>query len=343
MNVFCDLHHGDLYESFRILFEKRLEWNLYRPIGLEWFREGYWRIAEPYGNAIDTVKQFLGIENTPWDCYKNLNGNYRLDDGIYYIYDPVHDVHQKAITLDKFKELPIDIVISSIPAHYVSFAQLIKDHKPQAKHIAHMGNNYWNTDVNNVMCSTATYDVPKDKNVVFYHQEFDLNIFRYVPAMNFRNITSFVNLLPRSDLYVSYRAALPGFNFYSYGAGCPNGTVTGIRHIAGEIQKSTFGWHVKPGGDGFGHVWHNWYACGRPVITDFNDYKGKLGGLLFEDGITGIDIGNCSVLSGADKIRYFSKPENYKIMSKNAYERFKQVVNFDNEYNEIVWFLEDLK
>lgn len=339
--VFADLHHSDLYESFRLLFEKRMGWELYRPIGMSWFSQGYWKIAEPYGNDMGTVKQFLGLDNGPWDCYKNLNGDYKLDNGIYYVWDPVHEVHQKAITLEKFKEMPIDIVISSIPAHYVSFEKLIKDFKPGAKHIAQMGNNYWTTDVKNVMCSTTTF-APADKNAIFYHQEFDLDIFRYVPALNFRNVTSFVHLLPRRDLYEKYKSALPEFKFKACGISCPDGTVPGLKDVAQAMQNSTFGWHVKPGGDGFGHIWHNYYACGRPVITDFNDYNGKLGGLLFEDGVTGIDIGNCSVEVGAAKIRYFSMHGNFEKMSKSAYERFKQVVDYDKEFQGITGFLERL-
>ena len=317
--VFADLHHSDLYESFRLLFEKRLGWQLFRPIGMDWFYQGYWKIAEPYGNHPDTVKQFLGLDNGPWDCYKNLNGNYKLDDGIYYVWDPVHEVHQKAITLEKFKELPVDIVISSIPSYYYSFEKLIQDHKPKAKHIAHMGNNFWNTDVKNVMCSMTTFTPANHKNVVFYHQEFDLNTFVYSPVVNYQYITSFVNLLPRSDLYNHYSYHLPEFNFLACGMGCPDGTITGLQKIARLMRNSTFGWHVKPGGDGYGHIWHNWYACGRPIITDFNDYRGKMGGLLFEDGVTGIDIGNCSIEAGVAKIRFYSKPWNYEKMSKKAY------------------------
>ena len=60
VNVFCDFHHHSLLRSFVLLFENRFNWNVYRPIGMEWFYEGYWG----YNNIEATAKQFLDIETT---------------------------------------------------------------------------------------------------------------------------------------------------------------------------------------------------------------------------------------------------------------------------------------
>ncbi|MCJ7634401.1 hypothetical protein MUP77_18670, partial [Candidatus Bathyarchaeota archaeon] len=65
-NVFVELHHGDLFFSLHLLFEERLEMNLFRPIGMAWFEKGFFKIAEPYGNAPDTIDQFLGVPNAAW-------------------------------------------------------------------------------------------------------------------------------------------------------------------------------------------------------------------------------------------------------------------------------------
>ena len=40
--ILADFHHGDLFESHRLVFVDRFGWELCRPIGLEWFQEGYW-------------------------------------------------------------------------------------------------------------------------------------------------------------------------------------------------------------------------------------------------------------------------------------------------------------
>ena len=105
--IFTDLHHGDLFYSLHRLFVERLGWELYRPIGLDWFNAGYWKIAEPYGNAQDTINQYLEINHAGYHQYKNLNGEHYVEDDIYHVYDPGHDYYQKAITLEKFKSMKL--------------------------------------------------------------------------------------------------------------------------------------------------------------------------------------------------------------------------------------------
>lgn len=342
MNIFADYHHGGLYKSLKLLFEDRLGWNLYRPIGMEWFYNGFWNIADPYPNPVDTAEQYLEINNYGFDQYKYLNGTHYVKDGVYHVWDAAEEIHHKGITFDMFKQMQIDIVISSIQAHDISYARLISEHKPGAKHIAHMGNIYQTTDVKNVMCSTAPYSVPEGKNVVFYHQEFPLDIFKYEEPKETKKITSLVNLHPRGDLYEQYKNALSEFEFKSFGSGCPDGTVTGSHNMASEMARSTFGWHVKPGGDGFGHVIHNWFACGRPIITNGSDYYDKLAGILLEDEVTCIDLEQGTFDQNLEKIRKWSEPENHIKMCQNVRERFSQLVNFDEEEKEIRKFLDKL-
>ncbi len=344
MNVLADFHHFDLYYSLQLLFEKRLGWELYRPIGMDWFEGGYWKIAEPYGNNPDTVRQYLDINTMAWDPHKNLNGgtnNYEKD-GVYHIWDPIHEIFQKAITLEKFKEIPIDIVISSYQPHDESFARLIKDYKPKVKHIAQMGNTYQTTEVKNVMCSTMPYPIPPDKNVVFYHQEFDLDVFKYSPPQATSKITSFVNLLPMPEVYRLYKSRLPDFDFKAYGAGSLDGTITGLGAISKIMSESDFGWHIKPGGDGFGHIIHNWFACGRPVLTNFSDYNDKLAGFLLQDGKTALNLEACGFEENINRILYYSIPENYQAMCEDAHKKFKEVVDFDREFIELKKFLEKI-
>src|SRR5574337_1850875 len=126
MKIFTDLHHGDLFYSIHALFEKRLNIEVYRPIGLDWFYKGYWRIAEPYGNAIDTVKQYLDINDHGFDQYKNLNGNNYKQDNVYHVYEPVHQYYQRAITFEQFKSMKFDIIMSTVECHdqpYLRLAQ----------------------------------------------------------------------------------------------------------------------------------------------------------------------------------------------------------------------------
>lgn len=340
MNVFTQLHHGDLFESLRLLFEKRLGWNLYRPIGESWFTHGYWHLAEPYGNNPVTVKQFLSTETATWDPFVNLNGNYTVEDGIYHIYDPIRKSHQKAITYEKFMEMPIDIVISSYQPDDISYKELAQ--KKHAKFIVQMGNIFQTTDAENVMCSTMPYPVPAGKNVVFYHQEFDTEIFKYVPPTQSKKITSFVMLLPEGGKYYDQKAEMPDYEFRAYGMGCPDGVISGLEKIAEEMQQSMFGWHIKPQGDGFGHIIHNWAASGRPIITQFSDYGNKLAGQLLREGETAINMDGLTPKDIAKRIRDCSEPEKHTAMCEATYKRFIQICNFDREFEQIKVFLSNL-
>lgn len=337
--VFCDYHHGGLYYSLHLLFEKRLGWELYRPIGLDWFYQGYWKIAEPYGNNIDTVCQYLDTNLRTWSLFENMNGDYMSSDGIYHTYDGSEGFHHKAITLEKFKELDIDIIISSIPTHDMTFRKLIKDYKPNATHISQVGNIYQHSNVPNVLCSTIPTSVISGQNVVFYHQEFDLDKFFFVPPMNFNRISSLVPLLPMRNLFEGYRRTLPEFEFRAYGPGCPDGNITGTNNIAKTMQQSTFGIHLKPEGDGFGHVIWNWAFCGRPLIIYGSHYRNKSAGVFLKDGITCIDIEGLSVTEGASKIRYYAEPERHRLMCQNIYNLAKENCDFDKEEIEIRKFL----
>lgn len=342
MRVLSDFHHGDLYRSLQMLFEKRLGWELYRPIGMDWFEEGFWKIAEPYGNYIGTVRQFLDPNiGGEYDSGKNLNANYKLEDGIYRVWDPGNESHQRAITLKTFKEMDIDIVISSYGPHDDAYERLIREYKSKAKHVSQVGNIYQGSSVKNVMCSTAPFRTNPDQNIVFYHQEFDLNTFKYVHPGNSSDITSFVNCLPEKEVFDWYKGSLPEFRFRAFGAACPDGTIQSLKSIADIMSNSMFGWHLKPGGDGYGHCAHNWSACGRPVIIKGSQYRGKLAGRLFIHEKTCIDLERYSNQTNAvSAIRYYSEPARHLEMCENMYAKFKEVVDFDAEEIELIKFFE---
>jgi hypothetical protein len=322
-----------------MLFEKRLGWNLYRPIGEEWFTRGYWKIAEPYGNYPGTIRQYLSTEVGTYDPFKNLNGSYTLDNGIYNVYDPIRKNFQKAITYEKFMSMKFDFIVSSIPAHDEPFARLARERG--AKHIAQMGNIFQGTNARNVICSCMPFEAP-DKHIIFYHQEFPLDIFNYVDPIPTRKIKSFVMLLPSPEKYEAQKAEMPDFEFKAHGMGCPDGVVCGLQNIAMSMKESMFGWHIKPYGDGFGHIIHNWAACGRPIITDFIDYYDKLAGKLLIDGVTAINVNSMSPKGIAQKIRFFAEPERHQKMCEAMRDQFKKVVDFEAEFIQMKQFLNDV-
>ena len=344
MKVFADLHHSDLYHSLYLLFVKRLGFDLYRPIGLEWFHQGFWKIAAPYNNAIETVNQYLAIANTGWDQYTNLNGNHYFQDDIYYVFDHGHDYYQKAITLPQFRDTQFDIIIASIPSHIGPYQRLVQKFQPKAKMIFQIGNPNWNSNisrVNNILCSTAPFNVPNNTNIVFYHQELDPDFFKYELPVNHKRVHSYVHYMKKMDRLASYQKHLQDWQFMTYGAGMTK-SLRGAKKVAEEMIRAGWTWHYKPRGDGFGHVIHGSYACGRPTIVDSSPYQNQSGGLLLEDKITCIDISKRSVQENIKLLREFADPEKHLKLCRNSYKRFRDVVNYDVEEQQIRKFIERL-
>lgn len=342
MNIFCDYHHGGLYKSLKVLLEDRLGHKLYRPIGLDWFDEGYWKIAEPYNNAPETIGQFLGINHLGFDKMKNLNGNHYVEDEIYYVRDINEKIYHKGITLKKFKEMQFDVVISSYQPHDYPYEDLVKKYQPKAKLVAQIGNINQGTHIKNVMASSLEFYPQEGQRVIYYHQEFDTEVYKYLEPKPSNKITSFVNLLPEPQVFDEYKNSLPEYNFKAYGSCCPDGNMGTPEGIAQEMADSLFGWHIKPGGDGFGHVIHNWFACGRPVILWKSPYFGKMAESLMEDGITCINLEEHNKQENINLIRKYSEPEEYIKLCQNVLHRFKEIVDFDREAGEMRNFLNNL-
>lgn len=350
MNILVDFHHNDLFFGLQLLFEKRLGHLLYRPIGEEWFNEGFWKIAEPYGNDPGTIKQYLDIGSTSKDGYPPLNEVRKESDGIYSFQDKHNESYNFGITLEAFKKIKFDIIIASIPKHIEPYKRLISQYQPNAKFIFQVGNIWWHENMNwseipNLMSSTAKYEVPSSTNAVFYHQEFDLNIFKPQYKKSTRQITNFVNCLTQTAWFPQYyemKVMLPEYEFKSYGGSNDNGVIETTQQIANIMNESYFGFHCKKYGDGFGFTIHEWMACGKPIITHISDYKDKLGGLLLEDGVTCIDLDQHTVEETCEIIRNMSE-KKYDFMCQSCYQRFGNVVNYSREELDIKDFLGKLQ
>jgi hypothetical protein len=334
MNVFSDEHNDALFQFLRILFERRLGWNLYRPIGYEWYRNLCWR----YSDNPATVDQYLKIPNDA-----------EFKDGIYYIKERRHNEVDKCITFDKFKEMKIDIMIASVVNHELPYHTLCGLHFNHPKLIRVIGN--WGESIDfelskNIIATAKTVPIPQGINVVFCHQEFDLNLFSYKPPAVRNSIKNFMNCLPDSKdfpMWGLYKSLLPDFDWKMHGILGEDGIIGNVNDMVPAMQNSTFIWHVKYGGDGFGHVVHNAYACGRPLITKGSYYTDKLAGALMIDGETCIDLEKHTTEENVKLIREFSQPEKHNQMCENSYKRFKEVVDYDKEFEDIKKFLERLQ
>lgn len=346
MRVLCDFHHTSLLRSLVLLFEGRLGADLYRPIGMEWFHTGYWAINDQE----DTARQFLALESQPIDNTPPLNqAEWERADGTYDILDPGGKTSHRACTLAFFQQNRFDYVIASIPAHVPLFKRLIAEYQPQAKLIVQMGNNWDLTQYQdcNVLASIAP-QLGAGPKTMFYHQEFDLEVFHDTPVPAARKVYSFVNVIRNTGIgwndYSELKRLMErlGWEFRSFGGQCPDGNMNGAHETASKMREAAFIFHVKPGGDGFGHVIHNAYAVGRPLITRPSHYRGQLAEQLLVPG-TFVDLdryGRGEVKNILTRLMH--DPDALERMGRAAAARFDEVVNYEAEAKEISQWLTTL-
>ncbi len=347
MLVFSDRHHESLYSSLVMLFEDRLGGELYYPLGMEWYEQGYWNV---YPHPA-TAKQYLSLDQLyhPEDGTPPLNQIMEIHEGIFSVESTDTHKYIKGIRLDKFKEMRFDILIATLPQHIEPFKKLISTYQPQAKLIYQIGNQ-WNIDltvVKNVMAS-ANIDIPKDVNGVIYHQEFDLNIFDYTPVPMAKKIYSFINCLSMVDIYrkdwelfLELERLLPDWEFKSFGGQCRDGWCNGTKELADKMKEAAFIFACKNEGDGYGHVIHNAAAIGRPLIVRKSDYDGKLAEPLLEMS-TSIYVDNKTPQEIASEIQETHDNGFDYLKGKRIYTKFKEQVNFDHEIHKIRNFLDFL-
>ena len=355
MKIFLDNHHEELTESLRILFEDRMGWEVYRPIGLEWYHEGYWHIYP----ALATAEQYLGLHvgkalQQKWqedpssiEHHRHFNPNVlENSDGIYDIGSVVYpNKRYLGITLERFKSTPFDVILSSIPSHARVFNELIQLYQPQAKHIFQVGNN-WTYDfpVKNILSSSklAFDSLSTDKHAIFYHQEFSLQTFSFVDSFNPTSIYNMLHYMKDTDKFFEVEKRLPGWLCKCHGAGNrEKSRGPSILDVANCFREMGFLWHVKREGDGYGYNVFHAAARGRPIITRCKHYQGMTAAPLLVHGETCLDLDQCNIVETVQKLQEMAG--NYSFHSQAIHDKFKQQVDFDEEAKQIKNFLENLQ
>lgn len=385
MKVFCDYHHRDLINSMCHLFEKRVGAELYVPWGIEYYTNGYWHVVD---SGIENVsKQFL------CDIFNQTNSQDTIqkESGIVEIKTNDGKLPFKGMTLDTFRNTKFDILISTLPGNIDSMMKLKNEYQPSAKFILEVGNNWGSVwkDVSNLLNSTTqTYIggtdmrnptsvslyylldkadlykgyfkrfknkvTNKQCNMVYFHPEFDLNIFKLDNTnKNPYSIANLRHLCDTTEVFNKIESYLPNWECKMYGLNNRDGELKTDYEIANTINKFGFIYHVKPHGDGYGYNIHQTYAQGSVLITD-SSYMCSGGNknewftcqLLFDiehydTNPTFVDVSGYDYTKIINRIKYIS--ENYYDVQKNIIHQFKKVVDFDYEYeNYIKVFLENL-
>jgi hypothetical protein len=336
MKVLADYHHHDLWESMELL-AARLGWELYRPIGMEWFEQGYWNHERKWhGDAV--ARQYL----QPWHSDDLLHPEYwrRLDTS--------HGRQLKMLTLDQARHADLDLVISTL-AH---------NHEGMHRFATEVGATF-GLQIGNVRFSpidmqedrwdlaafglvSGIMPVPPPKPHVVYHQEFALRDYVPPPRGERLRISSFVQCYPQSPTYGALQALAPmapDMDWKVYGAygeapadDYAAGNIDVCSEVADAMQASDIAWHAKAWSDGYGHVIHNWFALGRVVFGLEGYYANQMAGPLWVDGVTSIDIERRSQEEVLRELRSLRDDEDRHLrMSENAAARFREIVNFDEE------------
>jgi glycosyltransferase involved in cell wall biosynthesis len=338
MKVLLDYHHHDLWESMELLCE-RLGWTLLRPIGMEWFDEGYWnferawhgdRVARQY---LETWGSDVWYESDGWTGWTRL--------------DHSHKRRHKLVTLEQARAIKPDIVIASVAHNHEGLARFASE--VGATFGIHLGNvRFSHIDMKEDRWDLAKFGIvttnlpePVDTPHVVVHQEFALGPY-VPPALNDpHRVASFVNCFAENERgYAQFREVAhlaPDLDwrvFGSYGSVAEDeyaaGNIGVCADVAKAMQATDIAWHTKQWSDGFGHVIHNWFAVGRPVVGFQWYYKDQLAGPLWQEGVTSYDITD----KPADDVRNLIRSiddDAIRRMSENAYRRFREVVNFDEE------------
>jgi hypothetical protein len=333
--MLVDFHHSSLMRSLVMLFEERLGIDVYRPIGMEWYHEGYWTLNDQE----DTARQYLEYGSQPIDNTPPLNTLVSQPTaGVFSVFDAGRCSAHKAITYDAFMAERFDYVLFSQPRASMMYSLLarLKD----ATLLQQVGNNEMSWSGVPTLASLKPRG--DDPRVCYYHQEFNTGLFypssppRHVSPPK---ISTFVNVLHENPQgwqdYNDLKSLLAAVaKVQSFGGQCENGSCDGPWDVARTMRNASMVLHSKGGGDGYGHVIYSAFCAGKPMILRPSQYKDMLAEELIQalDGhFVNLDEG---VALAADKIRHLLRPENYPELAEmgaKSRQAFEQCVSFEED------------
>lgn len=339
IRVLADYHHACLYESLALLFEDRFGWELYRPIGMEWYDSDLWRFERAWhGDAV--ARQYL----SPWPDDMPADGHSLRA-------EPQHPGRtHRLVTMDQAADAGIDLVLSTLTENEPGW------HAWAMAHGAHYGIQVGNQGAQNewglaefAMCSSTVPLTPWMPHV-FYHQEFSLADYR--PARTGTDLVGTWVQCLTSDGAEAARfrrlASLVPEGRFRYHGHCSDdddplygGNVATCPEVAEQMRSARVGLHLKTWSDGYGHVIHDLFAVGRPVVATASYYRDKLAAPLFIDGETSFDVQTRTDGEVAGIIRRLLLDDDFAArIGENAARRFREVVDFETDAQAVRAMLE---
>ncbi len=347
--LLADFHHSDLYNSLLTLFEQRLGWEVYRPIGTEWHTAGYWAVYDHPATAAQYLNvgaaEPLDFDGNPITdkqgdaAWLNRDATGSEETGLYKI------GKHKAMTFKRATETKWDAVLSSMPQHFPRYEKFVREFCPTAKHIFQQG-NMWAVPqgVRNHLNSTGVAPLP-GSNHVRYHPEFDLTEYARGSCANRRTVVNLCHYHQphyQQEFYELERIMTPlGWTFKNHGAGNRDGASD---NVARTIRDAGFVWHNKGGGEGYGFNAHCAAAIGRPLISHRSIYNGMtIQSLMTVDGSTYINLDDRSLTHVAIGLENIVHQGLHPVACNDTASNFRAIVDFDAEARQIKAFLENLQ
>lgn len=365
--VLTDLHHFDLYYSFHKLFEERLGFKLYRPIGTQWSNCGYGfhnnEIGELVHNAYlstesgQAKKSLKKLENfyasrfhlPQWARYRiellRIGDIKKEKEGLFFVEDLSKENFWHRCVPYLGLNLKPDILISSVPHHFQAFQEYINcikrlDISYNPLHLFHMGYGDCEWEIPKQATHLLLHCHPQlfkkdleEKKFCIYRQEFDLNVFKQMDKEPQKKILCWVHYPESEELMLKVAARLPEweFKFMAKTLDLNSEVIVKSSELAEEIKSCAFTWHIKPGGESYGHIVHNSLACGVPVIINGNDFKDKpINDLLS----TSIDIDffrrNPAKIASAIQTQYSFRSTN-RFQTAQLFEKIVDKFNPDEQ------------
>jgi hypothetical protein len=241
--------------------------------------------------------------------------------------------------------MKFDYIICTLQNHQIPFRLLRDKYQPQAKLIRLCGNwgeQLYLTGYDGFIDTTELYEGQVNVPYVNIHQEFPLDPFFYEPPKKHKSIKNFMNCLrenPAFGVWEYYKNNMPDFEFKMHGSNGDDENIAGLYKLGQAIRDCGFIYQIKHAGEGYGHVIHNAYACGRPAIILHEYYVGKVADRLLHDETSAIFVDGLSPQEAVAKIRECAEPEKHKEMCENCHELFVNNVNFDEDEQKFRAFL----
>lgn len=322
--VLADWHHPALWESLRILFEDRFDWELYSMTGPDWL--GRWWRFETRSDIGWTALDYLVFPDA-------------IDKGTHWErIEPEYPDHpRKLVTWDQAKAMDWDFVLASVPQHERPFARLAR--RLGARFIHQIGNAKRHRPSRNIPQVTLASRPFPDRDVVVYHQEFDRRVFDYTPPSDPSVVSSFMLRLDWTSCPWRWFAEADGVRWWAVEAQDPRDPdyLAPMSRVADRIRSSGWVWHDKRIGDGYGHVLHTAVSMGRPLIGHASHFAEQAGERLWIDGETCIDL---DLRTQDEALRLWREivadPDRHREMAERTAALFDDLVDFDAEAEAIL-------